>query len=72
MKLRKIDSHRFCDDDTGTYFQFPIINLSQEEAEEWIRADIECYLGQYPSENYFGTERLVLKLGRIDMPPSET
>jgi hypothetical protein len=71
MKLRKIDSHRYCDDETGTYFQFPLFDLSQQEAEKWIRADMECFLGQYPSEDYFGTDRLILELGR-SVPPPQT
>jgi hypothetical protein len=67
MKLRKIDSRRFCDDETGTYFEFPLETpASVKDAEAMVQADMECHLSNHPQDGYLdGRERKVFRLGRI-------
>jgi hypothetical protein len=74
MKLRKIDSHNYCDDETGAHFRFPLLkdtdNLEQVEA--MIQKDMECYAAQYPMEGYLRDgQRIVIPTAYIPphLPP---
>lgn len=67
MKLRRINALRYCDDETGTYFDL-WEEVSLEEAAQMIVLDRQCYLAQYPAEGYFGTNRTVLRLGKRKRP----
>lgn len=67
MKLRKINESRYCDEETGTYFRF-LFDVSDDKAERMIRTDMECFLSQYPAEDYFGGDRLILDLGPVNPP----
>jgi hypothetical protein len=69
MKLRRIDAQRFCDDETGTYFDFSAYpEVSFEKAQQMIQMDMDCFLSQYPSSDYFGTQRFVLDIGQVKPP----
>jgi hypothetical protein len=69
MRLRKINSQRYCDDETGTYFDF-CFPLTPETALELIQMDFECFLARGgEAANYHGTERLVGNVGKRKPPP---
>ena len=71
MKLRRIDMQNYVDDETGTYFYLPLHDVDNfEQAEAMIQMDIDCYLGQYPAEDYWGTRRTVLPIVHLDPPPT--
>ena len=64
MRLRKINSRRYCDDETGTYFDFHF-DVTPEKAKELIETDLRCFLlNGGLLENYHGTERWVVNLGK--------
>jgi len=72
MQLREINSQRYYDADSGTYFEFLMRPANLEDAQQMIQTDMECHLNRYPSDAYLdGRERLVLRLGIVDPPAPE-
>ena len=73
MRLRKIDLCNYCDDETGTHFNFPLLteNDNLEQIEAMIQIDMESYLSRNPTEGYFsGARRVVLPIVYLgDQPP---
>lgn len=63
MRLRRINEQRYCDDETGTYYDL-WEKVSLEEAADLIEKDRKIYLSKHPGEDYFGTNRTVLRLGK--------
>lgn len=63
MKLRRISALRYCDDDTGTYFDF-WDEVSDEQALKMIELHQRCQLTRCPTEEYFGTNQGVGNLGK--------
>jgi len=69
MKLRKINSQRYCDGETGTYF-----DLSEEMSPEQAREQIEAYRRNFLNnggieEDYYGAIHLVFRTGKKPPPP---
>jgi len=70
MKLRRIDSQHYYDEESDTHFDLPALRLDNaEQAEAMIQKDLEEFLRRNPSGKYFGTRRLVLEIGHVDPPP---
>jgi hypothetical protein len=63
MKLRKINEQRYCDDETGTYFHFGF-DAAPEQATEMIQTDMRIFLSKYPTDDYFGTDRWIVNVGK--------
>ena len=63
MQIRKITELRYCDDDTGTYFEFFQSPSNPADAVDQIQRHMKSLLSRFPPEEVYGAEYTVVRLG---------
>lgn len=70
MKLRRINARRFCDDETGTYYEFGS-DMTESKAIEQIEIHLRIFRSKYPDLEWYGKDHALPTLSKGFRKPKD-